>query len=465
MKIDAFNRGALLTLSLCGRLDAEGAGELDAFLVERENARNFSALLLDMAQVSYVSSAGLRVFTREAKALQSRDGVMAICSLQAFCRDVMRITGLQNAFNIFDTQQEARGFCLREIGEEDMSDGMADKADTAAGSFKFWNGTSGLCASLAVSGELAEILHARVNRQSVHPLKDSDMKYSFGIGALGERPAGFLPALGDMLCVDGAVFLAPANQGMPDFLIPADDEGAGELLLQTAFGVALDGDFTEYALFESSDPLGAPLAAVQGELLRLCALRHENFKGLLWNSMIAFAGAVYGRSLKRAPLFENRPQNDKSIDHPVNIDEWYDCDALPRSRDSVCLVSGVVADLMRDLSDYSELLLDRMFYMNPAALGGKEMLALNHAAVFRNAGYNREAADFKAECRRIASGAELERVCELRENSRIKSALIAIAPIEHLETPAQLDTLFARTLDYKLNRNLHLLQSYKNMEQ
>lgn len=78
-----------------GRLDAAGAPELEAScktLIQGGAKR----LLLDLAKVEYISSAGLRTLLVLAKAVKSAGGAMILCNLTPAVRDVMTISGFDN---------------------------------------------------------------------------------------------------------------------------------------------------------------------------------------------------------------------------------------------------------------------------------------------------------------------------------------------------------------------------------
>jgi stage II sporulation protein AA (anti-sigma F factor antagonist) len=82
-----------------GRLDAAGAPEMEAKgkeLVQGGSKR----LLVDMAGVDYVSSAGLRSLLVLAKAVKGVGGAMALCSLSATVSEVMTISGFDNILTL-----------------------------------------------------------------------------------------------------------------------------------------------------------------------------------------------------------------------------------------------------------------------------------------------------------------------------------------------------------------------------
>ena len=80
---------------LQGRLDAAGAPEAEAYcrkLIQETTPR----LLIDMAAVEYVSSAGLRSLLVLAKAVKAGGGALALCGLTPAVREVMCISGFDN---------------------------------------------------------------------------------------------------------------------------------------------------------------------------------------------------------------------------------------------------------------------------------------------------------------------------------------------------------------------------------
>ena len=97
LKSEKQNDVAVVTVS--GRLDAVGAPELEAAckaLIQEGSRR----LLLDMAAVEYVSSAGLRSLLVLAKAIKGVTGAMVLCGLTGAVREVMSISGFDNILDL-----------------------------------------------------------------------------------------------------------------------------------------------------------------------------------------------------------------------------------------------------------------------------------------------------------------------------------------------------------------------------
>ena len=88
MTIDKQINGSELTLSLTGRLDTTTAVEFETFL--NENLSSAKQLTIDCANLSYVSSAGLRVLLSMQKKLGAG---LKLVNVQELVMEVFEMTG------------------------------------------------------------------------------------------------------------------------------------------------------------------------------------------------------------------------------------------------------------------------------------------------------------------------------------------------------------------------------------
>jgi len=106
MTIGQERSGTVLVLSPTGRLDRGGAAEAEAEIlghIERGERR----LVLDLAGLDYVSSAGLRTVLVIAKRLRQEQGAIVLCGFQPHVRDVFEISGFLSILDVADTRQDA----------------------------------------------------------------------------------------------------------------------------------------------------------------------------------------------------------------------------------------------------------------------------------------------------------------------------------------------------------------------
>lgn len=98
--------GDVLVVKMSGRLDsstAQAAEEHLAGVIGKHSPH----LALDMAQVDYISSAGLRVLLVVAKKLQQAKGKMVLFGLVPNVREVFSISGFDKIFTIETDQTTA----------------------------------------------------------------------------------------------------------------------------------------------------------------------------------------------------------------------------------------------------------------------------------------------------------------------------------------------------------------------
>ena len=66
-----------------------------------------SGVVIDMSDLNYISSAGLRAVLLISKALQQREARLVLCALQAPIREVFQISGFDQIIDIRDDRDGA----------------------------------------------------------------------------------------------------------------------------------------------------------------------------------------------------------------------------------------------------------------------------------------------------------------------------------------------------------------------
>jgi len=106
MDIQEERKGQVVIVKINGRLDSISSSELESKISGLID-KNEKIILVDCQQLSYVSSAGLRVFLMGLKKLNAVQGKFLICSLQDMVKDVFDISGFTGIFSIYNSQNEA----------------------------------------------------------------------------------------------------------------------------------------------------------------------------------------------------------------------------------------------------------------------------------------------------------------------------------------------------------------------
>jgi len=98
MTIDRITENGAVTLAVSGELTAMTAEHLNTAI---ETAIGESAsLTLDLKDLEYVASAGLRVLLRAKKMLDAKEGKFIICNVCEEVMNVLEITGFNNMLEI-----------------------------------------------------------------------------------------------------------------------------------------------------------------------------------------------------------------------------------------------------------------------------------------------------------------------------------------------------------------------------
>ena len=87
-----------LTISVSGRVDTVSAPVLDQFIVE--NTEGVTDLILDLAEMPYTSSAGLRVLLKAQKMMNEAQGTMKLIHVQEDVMEVLDMTGFTDIIHI-----------------------------------------------------------------------------------------------------------------------------------------------------------------------------------------------------------------------------------------------------------------------------------------------------------------------------------------------------------------------------
>lgn len=106
MQLTHDTQNGIAILALAGRLDTRGAPELESRgrAIFRDGARQ---LLVDMANVDYISSAGLRVLLVLAKEAAACGGRLSLCCLTPAVNEVMTNSGFDTIIPLAADRQSA----------------------------------------------------------------------------------------------------------------------------------------------------------------------------------------------------------------------------------------------------------------------------------------------------------------------------------------------------------------------
>lgn len=110
MEIQSTQQGGAVIVSVLGELDGKSAPQAQQRIVPLVPERG--TIVLDMTQVAYMSSAGLRMMLLLYRHAQNQEAKIALVGLSEEIRDTMSATGFLDFFVVSDTV--ASGLALLE---------------------------------------------------------------------------------------------------------------------------------------------------------------------------------------------------------------------------------------------------------------------------------------------------------------------------------------------------------------
>jgi len=106
LSIDVEQVDGVATVHVTGELDVASKGELRRTLTEL--ALGVVPIVVDLSELDFIDSAGLGTLVNAHKRVRLLQGALvAVCPPQSRASDLMRVTGLNRVFRVFDTVEQA----------------------------------------------------------------------------------------------------------------------------------------------------------------------------------------------------------------------------------------------------------------------------------------------------------------------------------------------------------------------
>lgn len=106
MEITQEKKGNINIIKVKGRLDASTSNKLEEALNEFTNQEK-ARVIVDCAELEYISSAGLRVLLATAKKFQQNAGKIYLSTLNTNVKQVFEISGFISIFKAFPSVEAA----------------------------------------------------------------------------------------------------------------------------------------------------------------------------------------------------------------------------------------------------------------------------------------------------------------------------------------------------------------------
>ncbi len=326
MVINVQSEDSRCVLRLQGRLDANWADHV-AKAMEAAIRAGQHELDLDFAEVSYISSAGLRVILKYYRQLKGIGGVVRVLRPIGPVLSVLRLSGLVALL----------------ISAPQSTVPPAQPAVSGDASPRRWQraGVEFESYSLSASGPLESALlgspeafaKGQLSAAQSQSLRCTPDILAVGLGAFGLRPEETESRFGESLAIAGVAVTQPTDgSSVPDY-----QATEGELVpeLQLLYGLTAKGQFSRLVRFEANRneqgtiSLGALVEAVLEELNAPSAAL----------AMLVESASIVGATVKRSPALA---RGQRLLDFP-GVRDWLTFTTERTDERNLLLITGLAA--------------------------------------------------------------------------------------------------------------------------
>ncbi len=314
-----------MELRLAGRLDALWADHVESAISEsvREGHHHIT---LNMAEVDFVSSAGIRVLLKFHKQLVGIDGRLLVTKPSEFVAEVFDTMGLSLLVSAEEPPKTEPP--AADTGQ------LARTLETETAEYEIRRPSPGEAPRCRVLGNPSATATAAYRENDCRPVDFPQGVFAVGIGAPGRDFADCHDRFGDFVAVDGAVAFLPTGHGnVPDYLTA---RGNFVPSLQVLHCLICEGELDTTVSFQARSGCSVPMS----ELVEQCLAAAESETVAL--VMAAEIDGLVGASLQKSPVAAAAAGDPTPFDFP-QIRDWIKFTSQRVFTSEVALVAGIAA--------------------------------------------------------------------------------------------------------------------------
>ncbi len=304
-----------------GRLDAYWSDHLTKSLAEviREGTDHVT---LNLSEVIYLSSAGIRVLIQTHKQLKGMQGMLVVSKPSEHVTTVLGMAGLEALL----------------LGSPSSEEGVSDvptskQLERGHVTLEVFDGPHQASLTCQIVGNPDQLLDCRFTEADSQTLSFPDSTFAIGLGAIGEHFQQCRGRFGEFLAAAGAAAYLPTDgTNVPDYSVA---RGTFVPSLQVLYALKCAGDFAHLVRFE---PAREPHPITLMELVDHCL--DIVGAGLAGFVIVAESAGLLGAALKRSPVQDRFGAN---FFHHPEIREWLSFTPERTHAGGMTLVIGVAA--------------------------------------------------------------------------------------------------------------------------
>ena len=302
MEISRHQQEGFLEVRVSGRLDSHWADYLAEELSEIVQ-QGVHTIQLDLAEVRYLSSAGIAVLLRFHKELALIDGSLLVSNASEMVSKVFEISGLARTFLLDSTAR---------VEPEEAEKTSAKELDREGVLYQIYESAPGESLQCRVIGDPLRLAGCRFEERNCQTVTLMGSSFGLGIGALWSDFVSCRDRFGELLAAAGTATYQPTDgTGTPDYLVSAGDTLPE---ISVLYGLICDGRFSLLARFETSNEKGpVSLSSLASSCLEIA---DSDRVGMV---IVSESVGLVGAALKRSLALEASPE--APFEHP-GIRRW-----------------------------------------------------------------------------------------------------------------------------------------------
>jgi anti-anti-sigma factor len=331
MEIKKQNVGDRVEIQIIGRMDGYWADHLGAALDEviREGSHQIS---LDLSEVPFMSSAGIRILVKFYKQLHALQGSFLIPNASEQVKRVIALSGLKGTL-LTDLRPPSATASAVAPAASAPAARRGEMVEKAAGTFELFTLAADAKLNARLVGNPALLRGCHFRKENCLSRAFPETAFAVGVGALGDGFEDCEGRFGEFLAAAGAVAYLPTDgTNVPDYFVPARSSVPE---VQVCYAAAFAGSFAKMARFEAKKDAGS---------LGLTPLVEAGmgFTGAkrLGMVMVAETTGLMGAALRRPPT---RVSSERAPFEFPEARQWLSFTAERAFARSLTLVVGIAA--------------------------------------------------------------------------------------------------------------------------
>lgn len=107
MNLNTKKEGNVNVVALEGRLDIHHSSDIENGINDLIKNNPDSHMLLNLKDVEYMSSSGLRIFVSTMRILKESKKHLKLCNMNSAVKKIFEVVELMDMFDIYNTEEEA----------------------------------------------------------------------------------------------------------------------------------------------------------------------------------------------------------------------------------------------------------------------------------------------------------------------------------------------------------------------